>query len=214
MGSPVQRVYANSGASRDQALSSPPEAAGTFRFLEADVGPNLKGLYMSDGAQWLFIGPVAAAVTQQLAGARVTRAAVFSLPNNVNTAIPWDAPPGTPGVNAYEFGTFFNAGNPTRLTVPAGAAGIYAIDSNFSIAANATGLRFMQFFLNGAGAGFFSFGQNAGSAFNHDIAGGTKIRLAVGDFIEVIAFQNSGGALDIQANAASPFFSLQLLRPN
>lgn len=90
---------------------------------------------------------------------------------------------------------FFNAGNPSRLTVPAGLAGLYMINANFAWPVSATGSRTVTLRKNATSTLALSQEQNAGAA-DLVVENVTWIgRLAVGDFVEIQATQDSGGTL-------------------
>lgn len=123
--------------------------------------------------------------------ATVTRTAAQSIPDATATAIAWDA---------EDFDTdaiHDNVTNNTRLTVP--MAGKYLITANVSFAFNATGTRLLRLRKNGASQlaanslpSHASIGVGVGFAY---IAS-----LAASDFVEIQAFQNSGGALNVLGN--------------
>lgn len=87
-----------------------------------------------------------------------------------------------------------NTTNPSRLTCK--TAGIYQIIAHVSFASNPTGYRRVVVIYNGGGI--------AAEAFIPAVTGGSTVvvvagnyKLAVGDYIELRAQQNSGGALDV-----------------
>jgi hypothetical protein len=90
--------------------------------------------------------------------------------------------------------------NTSRLTVPSGKDGYYHIIASGPFGANATGVRILNIRKNGANlAKAYTAGATAAggvSVTNHYIA-----NLAVGDYIEVQAMQNSGGNLDLEGGA-------------
>jgi hypothetical protein len=97
--------------------------------------------------------------------------------------------------------------NTTRLTIPTGMGGYYLIGGKLQWAANATGNRLALIFKNG--------GINL--AYNNFRAGNVQARsapvtlslLAATDYVELLAYQDSGGILNVEANAeASPVFWL------
>ncbi len=87
--------------------------------------------------------------------------------------------------------------NTSRLTVPAGAGGFYVAFGQSSFAPNATGVRALELFKNGATALAYTQQISAGAgtlaAFNVLWAG----VLAAADYVELRAFQSSGGALNV-----------------
>jgi hypothetical protein len=99
--------------------------------------------------------------------------------------------------------------NTSRLTVPSGKDGYYHIIASGPFGANATGVRIFNIRKNGANlAKAYTAGATAAggvSVTNHYIA-----NLAVGDYIEVQAMQNSGGNLDLEggANASDTYLAM------
>ena len=94
------------------------------------------------------------------------------------------------------------APNPTRLTCQ------YVICANIRWAANAVGIRGMQIYLNGATIIGYSL-PDAGSVTFTAQAITTTYKLVAGNFVELRAFQNSGGNLNVEAQLNySPEFSM------
>ena len=201
------RQFNTSGASSRSTLGTV-EAPGTFRRVAT-------ALFMSDGSQWLRVGPVGSGggARPQFQGAQVTRSANLSIPSvpvSPGTQVPWQSA-------AYDFGGFFNAANPTRLTVPTGLGGVYLLVANAKLDDNATGQRFLQFFFPGLISfyAYESFGAaTSPNAIDIALRAETIRRLSPGDFIELDVFQNSGVALNLIADGEGPNFSMQLLRPD
>lgn len=94
-----------------------------------------------------------------------------------------------------------NSTNPSRLTVP--ATGYYMIFAQIQFASNATGNRGLRFRKNGAtnsglGGGNFMPAISGASARINIHSG--PVSLTAGDYVEIEAFQSSGGSLAIEAN--------------
>lgn len=95
----------------------------------------------------------------------------------------------------------------SRLTCR--TAGVYSIFAHARFAANASGRREMKIQLNAGtniatAAGAIRVVDNLA-----DMVAATQYKLAVGDFVEVVVFQDSGGNLDIQsAGNYSPEFGM------
>lgn len=135
-------------------------------------------------------------------GARVYRDAAF-VHNNTGNFLPidfnqqrWD----DPDDNQWVIGT------PTRLTCQ--FDGIYVIVGHIYWAANATGVRGLHIFLNGAtnlcGTTHINL---VATGLNQSIA--TEYKLVVGDFVELWVYQNSGGNLNVNSSAQeSPEFAM------
>ncbi|MGW1744603.1 hypothetical protein ACWCRD_03085 [Streptomyces sp. NPDC002092] len=83
--------------------------------------------------------------------------------------------------------------NTSRFT--AQTAGLYVVTGSVCFATNSAGTRTLQVFLNGAGI-TGSAVQAAPSASNGtSVYTGTIVQLAVGDYVELAAWQNSGSTL-------------------
>jgi hypothetical protein len=118
----------------------------------------------------------------------------FSVPNTSETAIQWAA-------TSWNYQTMWTGGANTRLTVPASWSGKYLITFNATFAANATGYRYVKVFRTGVSVGLFGF--PAASASIQTTVSGSVIATATGgsDYFELFAYQNSGGALNVDSNS-------------
>jgi hypothetical protein len=100
--------------------------------------------------------------------------------------------------------------NNSRLTVPSGKAGKYSIQVIVSFAASGVGDRRIGFFKNGSGLIY----PNVILPISTDITilnGTTIVDLSVGDYMEVVAYQNTGGNLNINSGTAESQFSISYL---
>lgn len=87
--------------------------------------------------------------------------------------------------------------NTSRFTIPTGKSGKFRISGQVSWAANATGVRLITGYKNGSnwqGATQVYSGQSSDQA---TIPFVIYMTANAGDYIEIYAYQNSGGALDI-----------------
>lgn len=97
--------------------------------------------------------------------------------------------------------------NTSRITVPTDGAGTYDIGGSIQWATNATGYREIAIRVNGTTIISYSRVPNSGGVDGSRVAIHTQYRLAVGDFVELLANQNSGGALNVVAGSLhSPVF--------
>jgi hypothetical protein len=107
-----------------------------------------------------------------------------------------------PAFNAetYDVGSLHdNVTNNGRLTIPTGGDGLYLITLNLTFAANATGYRFAYIRKNGTTV----LSQNGSPAVNgsNTILQTTCIvNLVATDYVEGLAYQTSGGALNMGTN--------------
>lgn len=119
--------------------------------------------------------------------ARVTKTNNQSIPDNTNTLVDWEtADNDTHG--AFNLST-------DRFTAP--SAGFYSINSSLEFAANATGQRAAQLYKNGSL--FCEIGAHAtvSASFTSRVFGATTLYLNAGDYLEIYAYQSSGGALNL-----------------
>lgn len=142
--------------------------------------------------------PLSGGYTQ---GARVYNSTNQSINNATLTAVAFDS-------EDYDTDNIHdNVTNNSRLTCK--TAGKYMIFANGEYASNATGLRYIQIRLNGTVLKVV-FVALAVSGGDTRIATGCVINMAVNDYVEFIAFQTSGGALNLnRASDYSAIFSMQ-----
>jgi hypothetical protein len=134
--------------------------------------------------------------------------------NNANISIPNAvAAPGTAiTLNSERFdnaAVHSTAVNTSRLTVPSGAAGKYIMGLGTSWAGSAGGnYRQSRIELNGATTNIGIDTRNGSGGHLSEAAWSTVYALAVADYIEGYARQDSGGALNtlVQANSTPEFW--------
>ena len=91
-----------------------------------------------------------------------------------------------------------NSTNTSRFTVPSGKAGKYSITGTVSFSANNTGSRHVAIYKNAALLNYNSALQtNSTSPYGTLIPISIVVNLAVSDYIEIYAFQSSGGTLPV-----------------
>jgi hypothetical protein len=97
-----------------------------------------------------------------------------------------------------------NSTNTNRITIPSGKAGKYLVTCTATFAANATGTRLMYIVKNsGTPSGsttMMSVQVVPNSTVTPSVAGSVVLNLAVGDYINLAPYQNSGGSLDVIGN--------------
>jgi hypothetical protein len=141
-------------------------------------------------------------------GASVYRTANQSINSAANTAIQFD--------NEEQDTSAFhdNVTNNTRLTVP--YAGTYAVWACVQFAAAGGNLRYIFFGRNGLNTA----GNLKGLALQQVALAGQVValvssakfvNLSAGDYIELFAFQDSGGALNVTPQAYAPWFQIHYL---
>lgn len=132
-------------------------------------------------------------------GARVIRTASFSVASSANTAVPFTAA-------SYDTNSIWSSGQGARLTCR--TAGKYLIGGCLRFEANSTGNRFLSIQLNGGTQ--ISVGESSGAS---TICNASCIySLAVDDYVQISAFQNSGVSLNVLYEPSfTPVFHMQLL---
>ncbi len=131
-----------------------------------------------------------------LAIVRVRKNAVQSLTDVTEAALAWQI---------ENFDTAFmhdNAVNNTRLVAP--LKGIYRVDVVLHYAANAVGQREIRYSISGGSSAsiLIADATAAGIAVLH---ASTTIALVSKDYVEILGFQSSTGALDVLSGGAGSF---------
>jgi hypothetical protein len=133
-----------------------------------------------------------AAAVEAPAYARATSAAGQSIPNNANTAL-------TFGSEDFDVGGLHStASNTSRLTAP--SAGLWLIGATAEFTASAVGRRGL--YLQANGGTIFAATLGAAVAFPA-VTVVSLYRLAAGQYVEALAYQDSGGAVLLNTNAWS-----------
>jgi len=92
-----------------------------------------------------------------------------------------------------------NSTNNTRITIK--KAGYYVVSSYVVYAANATGIRSTQIWINGGSSSINT--NNAVSAGGHQVGLTDQFLLAVNDYVECNVYHSSGGNLDVNTATLS-----------
>lgn len=95
--------------------------------------------------------------------------------------------------------------NTSRITIT--TSGRYHVYGNVAYAANATGIRYTAIRLNGTTVVVEDARAPAGAGDATIVSIDTSYLFSAGDYVELVAFQTSGGALnlDVRANATPEF---------
>jgi hypothetical protein len=126
---------------------------------------------------------------------RARRTAVFSLANNTNHTILWDA-------ESYDTDGFHStSSNTSRLTVPAGKGGLYSAGFSVDVATGAN-VTSAWIVVNG-GTTRFAWVQTPNLSQGVFMQGSDFLALNSGDYVETMVYQNSGGALNSTSVNAS-----------
>jgi hypothetical protein len=171
---------------------------GADTFAKLTVGTNGHTLVADSaettGLKWQ--APAAASFV----GCSLSKSASQTLSNATSTLITWD-------VEAIDTDAFHStSSNTSRITIPSGKGGKYLVIATVTWAANNTGLRSYTLDKNGTSVTQINNANPSAttqiSQQDHHI-----IDLAVGDYIELSGYQNSGGNLDVMGNNTAPLFS-------
>jgi len=120
--------------------------------------------------------------------------ATTSIANNTATAALFDS-------ESFDSDAFHSTvTNTSRITIPVGKAGKYAINSAFFFQDNANGARRLDIYKNGSAYARSQMPPDSVSQIAVTL--NLIMNLAEGDYIESFLFQNSGGALNIYGGSA------------
>lgn len=114
----------------------------------------------------------------------------ISIPNNSFAGVPWN------NSTDDNWSGHSNVTNTSRYT--AQVAGLYRFAGTVALAASTTGYRLTGWGLNGAeiANSRYYFPAPSGTVISSAVAATTKLRLNVGDYVELFYYQNSGGPLN------------------
>lgn len=162
--------------------NAPVPSPRTFNVQEYETAAYLNSV--RDAINFLLNRPVAF----------LTQGTVQSLPSSAWAAVTYDQS----GVDTY--GGHSNTTNPSRYT--AQVAGWYSVGGGASTAANATGQRGAAVARNGTRVQGGAAMSQAASALSPTVpTPPTLAYLNVGDYLEIDAYQNSGGALNTASSS-------------
>jgi hypothetical protein len=148
--------------------------------------------YVWNGSTWIDLGSTSA---QTFPSARVYRTTNLSLTHDTQTVITFDA-------ERWDNDSMHSTGSNTERLV-ATTSGVYNIYANVRFAANSTGIR--QIALVESGSTLTIAREsilNAGSSVI-DLTIQTEWKFTAGQYVRLFGYQNSGGALNLEALATS-----------
>jgi hypothetical protein len=130
--------------------------------------------------------------------------AVQSIPNATDTILTFNS-------EAWDTDGYHSTStNTSRITIPAGLGGKYLVTMNTSPALNGTGGRYMEIYKNGARL-VNDIGIAGSASLYVNLAGTFVVNLVATDYIEMLVYQDSGGALNFnKAATTSPFTATYL----
>lgn len=129
---------------------------------------------------------------------RVYKSANQSINNTTDTLLTWNA-------ETFDNNTMHdNSTENSRIT--ATTAGVYLFKAQVAFASNATGLRQCHFRKNGTDAlAYVQLPAANGDRTTIQVA--TIVELSATDYVDVVAGQNSGGALNIEGAASDAYYA-------
>lgn len=151
------------------------------------------------GALWPSGTAVTAGMLPPMPACRAYRSTNQTIASLTDTALTFDA-------NAYDNGSLHStSSNTSRITIA--VAGLYHFQFWAQWATNNAGSRWCYFRPNGSGSfGYCSFPFRANGGHGMNI--GADYYMNVGDYVEVVVGQDTGGNLDIQGSSpTTPSFS-------
>jgi hypothetical protein len=180
-------------------------ATGSGTFVRQGVGTNGQVLTadsaQADGVIW-----ATPASGSTFAGTQLRNAGTnYTISNATDTVLTWSAE------NFDSDNYHSTSSNTSRITIPTGKAGKYLVNAaaywESSPTADALVLRIRR---NGSGqVQFNSLPKN--NANQMTLTSSVTLDLAVGDYLEVVAYQNSGSNLSINGDSTYTFFGVNYL---
>jgi hypothetical protein len=171
-------TFGASGAGHSAGLVPTPGAsAGAAKFLRED-------------ATW------ALPAGGSFVGAKATRNSNYTTSDSTHTAVPLTA-------EDFDSDNFHdNSTNPSRITVPTGLGGKYLVTGLITFNTGGGTRRIARLYKNGtSGTAIASVDQPLGASGYWSTTLAAVVDLAAGDYVEISGWQNSGGTLDIYADA-------------
>jgi hypothetical protein len=179
----------------------PGTTLGDLAYSSATANTNTRLAVGSSGQVLTVAGGVPtwatpASPTTTFSGCLLTRTSDLSVSNSTDTVIPWQA-------ETFDTDGFHSTStNTSRVTIPAGKAGYYLFTfSGFydnGTIANSDRIRFWK-----NGTAVLSVQETA--QLQKGMVLSTIMNLAVADYVEAVAFQNTGGTTTIYSGIESHF---------
>jgi hypothetical protein len=131
-------------------------------------------------------------------GAEVYNSAIQSINDSAWTDVSFD-------VEVKDTGGFFGGISTTRFTVP--TDGFYLLMGQVSFDVNATGIRLLRLYLNGASQ-IARHSHGPASGVSHNLMVAKMTVLSAADYVTLSVYQNSGGALNLLAGVDDNYYSI------
>lgn len=127
--------------------------------------------------------------------ARIYSTSPVTLTSGLDTAVPFTSV-------RWDSHGMWDVGDPTKFVVQSGDDGYYRFGYNLRFANNATGTRRVGIWVNGTDRFWHSIDPACSGIPTVKGAAGIEWPLAVGDYVELFAYQDSGGNLDLEVASA------------
>ncbi len=201
LGTAGQVLRVNSGATAPEwattADQTPLTTKGdlfTFSTVDARLAVGANGTTLvadsaeATGLKW------AAPAGATFVGCSLYKSAAQSIANDSSTTITWDS-------ENYDTDSLHSTvTNTSRITIPTGKGGKWLFTGCMAFASNGTKVRRANLVVNGT-TSYLPIAQQATAATDGDSTHGTfawPLNLVAGDYVEMQAYQNSGGSLDFK----------------
>lgn len=138
-------------------------------------------------------------------GCRVTNSTDLTLSDNTDTRVLWNT-------ETYDTsGIHEGVTNPGRMTIPSGKDGYWFITVSASFQLNASGLRALWLYKNGSRVQPGGYSIQSGAAQTVTCTFTEILSLVATDYLEIFAYQNRGGTLDLRLNSDGAYFIARYL---
>ncbi len=170
---------------------------GADAFSRLAVGTNGYTL-VADSSTATGLAWQAASSGSSFSGCSLGRSAVLSLANETNVAVSFDQ-------EVFDIGGYHdNSTNNSRITIPSGKAGKYAVCGTAVFAANTSGIRSVYLYKNGSSTGnLWQMSPNTSSGDFISLSFSKIVDLAEADYLELYVSQSSGGSLNLRFESTS-----------
>jgi hypothetical protein len=124
--------------------------------------------------------------------------------NNTNTTLTFDT-------ESFDTDGFHSTSTNTgRITIPTGLGGKYLVNATARFGLSGVGLKNLKLYVNGSAS--VDLCEEVNNAFQYQLISKSVIlNLSAGDYLELVAFQTSGGNLDFFGRGLELPFSVQYL---
>lgn len=136
-------------------------------------------------------------------GCRIHRTTAQPVPHNTHTAVLWNAE--TRDTHAFHD----LATNPDRVTIPEGRDGTYELVASGAFATNTTGRRVLSLDMTGTRIEQVALNATSSTGPLAPLISSGPVAMVAGDYFQVLAYQDSGGALDIITTPANWWAALR-----